>query len=181
MHLMIRFIAKELHLEMTCSTFATYLTDWVSQAILITGNLILFAPSSTGRSLVIYLVWSKTALRSPTYLLTSFLALSNLLTSLFGQSSYCTSVAILKDLPCSLVRAMGLINVTSCVSSLLLLSLIARNRYLGVCEQQDYLNHTSNRFAITASIASCLFGMIVASLLPYIIAYCKSQTRLHLP
>ena len=149
---------------MACFSYVLYLTDWVAQAILITVNTILFICSVIGNSLVIYLVWRKAALRLPTYFLMSFLALSDLLTSLFGQSLYCISLNILKDLSCNMVRATAFMNVTNCVSSLLLLSLIARDRYLHVSQGQCYLHHTSNRFAITASIACYLFGMMVGSL-----------------
>ena len=149
---------------MACFKFIVYLNGRVSQAFFVTSNSILFISSVIGNSLVIYLIWRKAALRSPTYLLLSFLALADLLTSLFGQTSYCISLTILKDLPCNLIKSIAFMNVTNCVSSLLLLSLVARDRYLRVSKRQNYLDYTSNRFAITASIACYLFGMIVASL-----------------
>ena len=152
---------------MACFKFVIYLKGWVSQVFFITSNSILFISSVIGNSLVIYLIWRKAALRSPTYLLLSFLALADLLTSLFGQTSYCISLTILKDLPCSLVRAIAFMNVANCASSLLLLSLIARDRYLRVSKRQGYLNYTSNRFAVTASIACYLLGMMVASLFTF--------------
>ena len=43
-------------------------------------------------------------------------------------------------------------------------SLIARDRYLRVSKRQNYLDYTSNRFAITASLACYLVGILVASL-----------------
>ena len=149
---------------MSCFKFVIYLKGWVSQTFFIMSNSILFISSVIGNSLVIYLVWRKVTLRSPTYLLISFLAISDLLTSLFGQTSYCISLTILKDLPCNLVGAIAFMNVANCVSSLLLLSLIARDRYLRVSKRQNYLDYTSNRFAITASLACYLVGMLVASL-----------------
>ena len=149
---------------MACFKFVIYLNGWVSQAFFITSNSVLFISSVIGNSLVIHLVWRKAALRSPTYLLLSFLAFSDLSTSLFGQTSYCISLTILKDLPCNLVRAIAFMNVANCASSLLLLSLIARDRHLRVSKRQGYLDYTSNRFAITASIACYLLGMMVASL-----------------
>ena len=156
--------ATTLQVEMACFSYVLYLTDGVSQAILVIVNSILFICSVTGNSLVIYLVWSKASLRLPTYLLMSFLALSDLLTSLFGQSLYCISLNILKDLSCTIVRATAFMNVANCASSLLLLSLIARDRYLHVSQRQSYLDHTSNRFAITSSIACYLLGTTVGSL-----------------
>ena len=155
---------RELGSKMACFKFVIYLDGWVSQAFFITSNSILFISSVIGNSFVIYIVWRKATFRSPTYLLMSFLAMSDLLMSLFGQTSYCISLTILKDLPCKLVRAIAFMNVANCVSSLLLLSLIARDRYLHVSKRQGYLDHTSNRFAITASIACYVFGMITASL-----------------
>ena len=152
---------------MACFKFVIYLDSWVAQAFFIATNSILFISSVIGNSLVIYLVWRKATLRSPTYLLLSFLAMSDLLMSLFGQSSYCISLTILKDLPCNLVGAIAFMNVTNCASSQFLLSLIARDRYLRVSKRQSYLDHTSNRFAIIASIASYLVGMMVASLFTF--------------
>ena len=149
---------------MACFKFVIYLKGWLSQTFFIASNSILFISSVIGNSLVIYLVWRKVSLWSPTYLLISFLAMSDLFTSLFGQTSYCISLTILKDLPCNLVGAIAFMNVANCVSSLLLLSLIARDRYLRVSKRQTYLDYTSNRFAITASIACYLLGVIVASL-----------------
>ena len=149
---------------MTCFKFVIYLDSWVGQAIFLTSHSILFMSSVIGNSIVIYLVWRKASLRSPTYLFLSFLAISDLLMSLFGQSSYCISLTILKDLPCTLVRVIAFMNVANCSSSQCLLSLIARDRYLRVSKRQNYLDYTSNRFAVTASIASYLFGMMIASL-----------------
>ena len=98
----------------------------------------------------------------------SFLAASDFLTSLVGQTLYCVSVIIPKeDLSCSIVKALLFFNVSSCTSSVLLLSLIARDRYLHVFKGRMYLNHTSSRFAITASIVCHLLGMIVAFLFTF--------------
>ena len=149
---------------MACIKLTMQLTDWISQAIFITINSALFMFSLTGNSLVMYLVWTKSALRSPTYFLMSFLALSDLLTSLFGQLSYSIAVTLFKDISCATEKAIGFFNVSSCTCSLLLLSLIARDRYLHVSKQQDYSTHTSIRFAITAPIISYLIGMLIASL-----------------
>ena len=149
---------------MTCFKFGIQLTGWVSQTIFIASNLVLFILSITGNSLVMYLVWTKSALRSPTYFLMSFLALSDLFTSLFGQLSYCISTIFFKDVPCAVDKAIGFVNFTSCTCSLLLLSLIARDRYLHVSKKQDYSSHTSIKFSIIASILCYLLGMIIASL-----------------
>ena len=149
---------------MACFKFIIHLSGWLSQAIFITSNSILFMCSLTGNSIVIYLVWVKNTLRSPTYFLMSFLAMSDLLTSLFGQASYCTALVFLKDVSCTMDKAIAFIHATSCLSSILLLSLIARDRYLHVSRRQDYHGHTSNRFAITASIVCYLLGMTVATL-----------------
>ena len=131
-------------------------------------NIILFICSFIGNSLVVYLVWSKAALRSPTYLFMSFLAASDFLTSLVGQSLYCVSVIIPKeDLTCSMVKALLFFNVASCTSSILLLSLIARDRYLHVSKGRRYLRHTSGRFAIKASIVCHLLAMIVGLLFTF--------------
>ena len=152
---------------MACFKFIIHLTGWVSQAIFATCNLTLFLCSVTGNSLVIYLVWVKHSLRSPTFFLISFLAMSDLLTSLLGQTSYCTSLVLLNDVSCAMDKAIAFIHVTSCSSSISLLSLIARDRYLHVSKRQDYHGHTSNRFAITASIACYVFGMTVAILFTF--------------
>ena len=62
---------------------------------------------------------------------------------------------------------MAFIVVAKCASSLLLLSLIARDRYLHVSKRQSYCDYTNNRFAVTASIACYLLGMTVASLFTF--------------
>ena len=150
---------------MACFSLAIQLTGWVSQAIFITVNSILFVCAVIGNSLVVYLIWSRAALKSPTYLLISFLAASDLLTSLFGQLLFGISVNIREaDLSCYMVKTLIFMNVANCTSSLLLLSLIARDRYLHVSKRRNYLDHTSNRFAIIASIACYLFGTIVGAL-----------------
>ena len=149
---------------MACFRFIIHLTGLVHQAIFITCNSILFLCSVTGNSLVIYLVWVKHTLRSPTFFLLSFLATSDLLTSLFGQSFYCTALVFLEDVSCTMDKAIASIHFMSCSSSLLLLSLIARDRYLHVSKRQDYHDHTSNKFAITASIVCYLLGLTVAIL-----------------
>ena len=149
---------------MACFRLSVQLTGWVSQTIFLTINTVLFLFSLTGNSLVMYLVWTKSALRSPTYFLMSFLALSDLLTSLFGQLSYSISITLLNNISCNLDKEIGFFNVSSCTCSLLLLSLIARDRYLHVSKKQDYSNHTSIKFSIIASILSYLLGMLVASL-----------------
>ena len=135
---------------MTCFRVGNQLSGWISQTNFFTINSALFMFSLTGNSLVMYLVWTKSALRSPTYFLMSFLALSDLLTSLFGQLSYSISVTLFNDISCNLDKEIGFFNVSSCTCSLLLLSLIARDRYLHVSKKQDYSYHTSNRFPVAA-------------------------------
>ena len=152
---------------MTCFKFTIQLVGWISQAIFLTINSALFILSITGNSLVMYLVWTKSTLRSPTYFLMSFLALSDLFTSLFGQLSYCISTAFFKDVSCDVDKGIAFVNASSCACSLLLLSLIARDRYLHVSKQQDYSSHTSIKFSIIASILCYLLGMIVASLFTF--------------
>ena len=66
-----------------------------------------------------------------------------------------------------MVKALLFFNVASCTSSVLLLSLIARDRHLHVSKGRRYLSHTSSRFAITASIACHLLGMIVGFLFAF--------------
>ena len=149
---------------MACFKYGIHLTGWVSQAIFITGNSILFTLSVIGNSLIVYLVWGKAQLRSPTYLLMSFLAMSDLLMSLFGQFSFFISITVVKSISCAMDKVLAFMHVTSCISSLLLLSLIAQDRCLHVTKQQRYLSYTSIRFAVTASIACYLFGMMVAAM-----------------
>ena len=153
---------------MACFSLAIQLTGWVSQVIFITVNLILFIFSIIGNSLVVYLVWSKAALRSPTYLLMSFLAASDLLTSLFGQLLFVVSINIDRvDISCNLVKTLIFMNVLNCTSSVLLLSLIARDRHILLSTRRNYLDHTSSRFAITASIVCYLLGAIVGALITF--------------
>ena len=153
---------------MACFSLAIQLTGWVSQSIFITVNSILLILSVIGNSLVVYLVWSKAALRSPTYLLMSSLAVSDFFTSIFGQLLFVISVNISRDnISCFFVKTLIFMNVVSCTSSLLLLSLIARDRYLLLSTRRSYLNHTSNRFALTASIVCYIFGAIVGALIAF--------------
>ena len=153
---------------MACLSPGIQLTGWVSQVIFITVNSILFISSVIGNSLVIYLVWSKAALRSPTYLLMSFLAASDLLKSLFGQLLFCVAVTIHRvDFSCNVVKPLVFMNVLNCTSSFLLLSLIARDRHILLSNGRNYLNHTSSRFAITASIVCYLLGAIVGALITF--------------
>ena len=153
--------------EMTCFTFIIKITGWLALAIFYTINSALFISSLIGNSIVMYLVWSKTELQSPTYYLMSFLALSDLFTSLFGQLSYCISITVLENITCTVDKAIAFVHASSCTSSLLLLSLIARDRYLHVSKQQEYSNHTSIRFSVIASLVCYLAGMMVASLFTF--------------
>ena len=148
---------------MACFRYGSYLPGWKHQVMFFTINSALFLCSVIGNSLVIYLVWRKSALRLPTYFLLSFLAISDLLTTLFGQFLFIISIAVIKDIDCTMDKILAFMHVSSCTSSLLLLSLITRDRYLHVSKRECYFNHTSNRFAITASIACYLFGMMVAT------------------
>ena len=152
---------------MTCVKLCIQLTGWISQTIFLTINSALFILSLTGNSLVIYLVWTKPTLRSPTYFLMSFLALSDLLTSLFGQLSYSIAVTLFNDISCATDKAIAFFHLSSSSSSLLLLSLIARDRYLHVSKRQDYSHYTSIRFSIIASIFCYLLGVLVASLFTF--------------
>ena len=152
---------------MTCVKLCIQLTGWISQTVFIASNLVLFVLSITGNSLVMYLVWTKSALRLPTYILMSFLALSDISTSLFGQLSYSISITLYSDISCTVDKTITFFHLSSCTCSLLLLSLIARDRYLHVSKKQDYSNYTSIKFSIIASILSYLLGMIVASLFTF--------------
>ena len=149
---------------MMCFKFAIPLPNLISRIILFTGNTALCLSCLFGNSLVLYLVWKKPTLRSPTYYLLSALALSDLLTSLFGQLSYCISVTFLSDISCTADKAIAFVNASSCTSSLLLLCLIARDRYLRVSKGLAYSDHTSVRFTIIASSFCYLNGMLIACL-----------------
>ena len=149
---------------MTCFKFIIHQAGWASQAVFFSANSILFILSAIGNSLIIYLAWSRTALRSPTYFLMSFLAMSDLLTSVFGQLPYSILSTAEESIGCTSDKAIAFVHGTNCTCSLLLLSLIARDRYLHISKRQQYLDYTSTRFAITASIACYLFGMVVATL-----------------
>ena len=163
----VSFHTKGQTAEMTCFKFTIQLTGWLYKAIFLTINSALFISSLIGNSIVMYLIWHKTTLQSPTYYLMSFLALSDLFTSLFGQLSYCISVTFITDVSCAVDKAIAFVNASSCTSSLLLLSLIARDRYLHVSKQQEYSNHTSIRFSVIASLVCYLAGMMVASLFTF--------------
>ena len=149
---------------MTCFKFIIRQAGWASQAVFLSANSILFTLSAIGNSLIIYLAWSKAALRSPTYFLISFLAMSDLLTSVFGQLPYSILVTAVESISCTLDKVIAFVHGVNCTCSLLLLSLIARDRYLHISKRQKYLDHTSTRFAITVSLACYLFGMVVATM-----------------
>ena len=59
-------------------------------------------------------------------------------------------------------KVLAFMHASSVTSSLLLLASIALDRHLHASKRQCYLNYTSNRFAITASISVYLFGMTMA-------------------
>ena len=132
--------------------------------IFFTVNSALFLCSVIGTSLVIYLIWKKSALRLPTYFLMSFLAMSDLLTMLFGQFLFIILFAVIKDIDCTMDKVFAFMHVSSCTSSLLFPSLIAQDRFLHVSKWEYYFNHTSKMFAITVPIACYWFGMVVAAM-----------------
>ena len=147
---------------MSCFRYTTYLTGWLSQTIFFSANSILFTFSVVGNGVVIYIVWGKSALKLPTYLLLSFLSMSDLLTSFLGQLPIVVSFAAYQHLSCNMEKFLALMHASSGTSSLLLLSLIARDRHLHASKRQSYLFYTSNRLAITSSISVYLLGMAMA-------------------
>lgn len=149
---------------MTCFKFTIPFDNMPLKIIYFILNTCLLLLSVTGNSIIIYLIWTKSILKTPTCYLISALALSDFLTAIFGQMSYYISVCFFQDVSCTVDKAITFMNASSCTSSLLFLSLISRDRFLHVSKGIRYSEHTSTKFSIIASITTCFFGMFIASL-----------------
>ena len=126
-------------------------------------NMIIAVISITGNVVVIYVVLTVRRLHSPTNCLLAAMALSDLISALFGQTTYSIYLSFLSHTcNCAHERSGVYISAMSCGTSLLLLCMITRDRYLHVAKGLRYRDFTGSKQVFIFILASLVIGSIVA-------------------
>ncbi len=119
--------------------------------------------SVPGNLIVIYTVAKKQSLHLPMPILIAALALCDAITSVAGQSIYTITIAFSTELiNCTMNKVLGFIHITSCSTSLLLLCLISKDRYLHVKKGLHYHGFTSLKQATLGITMSFFISMVIA-------------------
>ncbi len=148
---------------MECNLFIAPPTGLPDKAIFITISIPLFLFSVIGNAVVVYIVVTKRCLHLPTPILICALSLCDGVTATLGQSIMSVSAVLYKEhLNCTVHKAMGFIHLMACSTSLLILCLIARDRYLHISNGLRYNEHTNTKQAIMLSMLSGVAGMFLA-------------------
>ena len=164
---------------MACFKFVSALYSIPSKAIFFSLNTVLLLCAVVGNSIVMYLVLSKRRLHLPTFFLIFTLSLSDFTTALIGQTTYCIEVAFMNGTTsCTKDRVIAVVNASSCGTSLLLLCMIARDRYLHVSKGMRYSEHTSAKQVILICISCWLIGISIACLFIFEDRYMKTASMI---
>ena len=156
---------EHLQTTMECFKFTIPLNGtYTTRMLYFSGNIILALTAFLGNGVVIYLVWYNTKLHRPTYYFMSALALSDFTTAFLGQLTFCIEVTFKQFTSCTYDKVIAFFNASSCSSSLFLLCLIARDRYIHVAKRTLYQSHMSKTYSKRASAACFLVGIFVATL-----------------
>ena len=121
--------------------------------------------SVLGNGIVMFVIITRQRLHQPTYYLIFSLALSDFIIALFGQSTYTIEVAFKDSISCIDDKIISFLHGTSCSTSLMLLCMISRDRWLHVAKGLRYNEYTSNKQVMKISVACCFIGICTA--LPY--------------
>ena len=126
-------------------------------------NMIIAIISTTGNATVIYVVVTVRRLHSPTNWLLAAMALSDLFSALIGQTVYSVYLSFLSHTSdCAHERTGVYISAMTCGTSLLLLCMITRDRYLHVAKGLRYRDFTGNKQILFLVLLSWLIGSTVA-------------------
>ena len=107
-------------------------------------NIICSLVSISGNSLTIFVVATRSHLQMPRNLLLAALSITDLFAGLVPQPIFGTYLSFFHDTNnCVLEKAIVFMSATSCATSLLLLCVIARDRFLHVAKGLHYNQHTN--------------------------------------
>ena len=147
---------------MVCLTYLAR-TEFPINIVYFVLNMICAIVSVIGNGTVIYAIVTIPRLRSATNWLLASLALSDLISALFGQTTYSVYLSFLPHTSnCIHEKAGVYISAMSCGTSLLTLCLITRDRYLHVAQALCYNKFTSTKQVCVLIFISWLAGNAVA-------------------
>ncbi len=112
-----------------------------------------------------FVLITRQRLHQPMYHLIFSLAYSDFITSLIGQIAYTTEVTFMDTTSCTLDKIIASLNGGSFITSLMLMCMISRDRWLHVAKGLRYNEYTSNKQVMKISVACWLIGLSVS--LPY--------------
>ncbi len=133
-------------------------------------SIILTLLAMIGNGIVVYVVIKTQSLHQPTPILIAALASCDVITAAWGQVTVSVSV-VFNKLSCEIDKMIGFIHYFSGSTSLMILLLIARDRYLHVTKLINY-NQFTNVKKVIISLAFCnVIGTALATL------HCIDQPR----
>ncbi len=138
------------------------LTDTTGKVLFVLINTIVMITSVFGNGIVMFVIITRQRLHQPTYYLIFSLALSDFIVALFGQSTYATEIAFKDYTSCIVDRIVTFLNGASCSTSLMLLCMISRDRWLHVAKGLRYSEYTSNKQVMIISLACCIISMSIS-------------------
>ena len=145
--------------------FVVPVSNTMSKVFFVLINTTVMVTSVSGNGIVMFVIITRQRLHQPTYYLIFSLALSDFIIALFGQSTYATEIAFKDYTSCIVDRIAAFLNGASGSTSLMLLCMISRDRWLHVAKGLRYNEYTSNKQVVKISVACCFISMSVA--LPY--------------
>ncbi len=120
--------------------------------------------SVLGNGIVMFVIITRQRLHQATYYLIFSLALSDFIIAIFGQSAYTIDVAFKKSILCIEDKIVVFLNGTSCSTSVMLMCMISRDRWLHVAKGLRYNDYTSNKQVLIIQVACWLIGLTIALL-----------------
>ena len=143
--------------------FVVPLTDSTSKVFFVLINTTIMMTSVLGNGIVMFVIITRQRLHKATYYLIFSLALSDFIIAIFGQSAYTIDVAFKKSILCIEDKIVVFLHGTSCSTSVMLMCMISRDRWLHVAKALRYNEFTSNKKVILISVA-CFFISICLAL-----------------
>ena len=114
--------------------FIVPLNDTIDKIFFVLINAAVMITSVIGNGIVMFIIITRQRLHQPTYLLIFSLALADFIIALFGQSTYTIQAAFKESTPCIGDKIISFLNGISSSTSLMLLCMISRDRWLHVAK-----------------------------------------------
>ncbi len=157
---------------MRCSfTFVDQLTDTTNKVFFVLINTAVMMTSVLGNGIVMFVIITRHRLHQPSYFLIFSLALSDFIIALFGQSIYTTEIALKDYTSCIVDKIIVYLNGVSCSTSIMLLCMISRDRWLHVAKGLRYNEYTNKKQIIVISVACWFISMSIAMLFFFEVSY----------